>query len=346
MNARAAAPPVIIEAALNGVTSKERNPLVPITPEEHAKDALACVAAGATVIHTHTADMLAPVEDVAAQYAAAYRPVVERASRRHLLRDHRGRPDDRGPIPARRAPRRHGPDARRVRRHRLRQPRRHRRATDSPPVAATSTRTTSPTSRTRWTSVATADWARASRCSNRASCASCSRTRRPARCPTGTLVKFYFSEGGYLGGGDPLWGMPPIPRGARRVSRDARRRADPVGGRGARRFAARRAGRPLALERGGHLRVGLEDCDKDPRTSSRSPARPSSPRRWAAPSRRSTRRRPSSGCHDGEATTRPSSGVSSTRFAPATSPARPRASTPSATTRTRGRATSPSRGRR
>ena len=77
MNARAAAPPVIIEAALNGVTSKERNPLVPISPEEHTKDALACVAAGATVIHTHTADMLAPVEDVAAQYAAAYRPVVE-----------------------------------------------------------------------------------------------------------------------------------------------------------------------------------------------------------------------------------------------------------------------------
>ena len=45
-------------------------------------------------------------------------------------------------------------------------------------------------------------------------------------------------------------------------------------------------------------------------------------------------------------TTRPSSGVSSTRSAPATSPARPRASTPSATTRTRGRATSPSPGRR
>ena len=69
--------PVIIEAALNGVTSKERNPLVPITPEEHAKDGLDCVAAGATVIHTHTADMLAPVEDVAAQYADAYRPIVD-----------------------------------------------------------------------------------------------------------------------------------------------------------------------------------------------------------------------------------------------------------------------------
>ena len=29
------------------------------------------------MIHTHTADMLAPVEDVAAQYADAYRPIVD-----------------------------------------------------------------------------------------------------------------------------------------------------------------------------------------------------------------------------------------------------------------------------
>ena len=28
--------------------------------------------------------------------------------------------------------------------------------------------------------------------------------------PPGTLVKFYFSGGGYLGGGEPLWGAPPI----------------------------------------------------------------------------------------------------------------------------------------
>jgi uncharacterized protein (DUF849 family) len=37
--------PVIIEAALNGVTSRQHNANVPATAEEQAKDALACVDA-------------------------------------------------------------------------------------------------------------------------------------------------------------------------------------------------------------------------------------------------------------------------------------------------------------
>ena len=68
---------MIIEAALNGVTSKARNPLVPITPEEHAKDALACIDAGATVIHTHTADMPRRSRRSPSSTPRAYRPVVE-----------------------------------------------------------------------------------------------------------------------------------------------------------------------------------------------------------------------------------------------------------------------------
>ena len=39
--------PVIIEAAINGQTSKDTNPHVPKEPEEIAADALACFAAGA-----------------------------------------------------------------------------------------------------------------------------------------------------------------------------------------------------------------------------------------------------------------------------------------------------------
>ena len=35
--------PVIIEAALNGVTSRRRNPAVPVTPEELAVDAIECI---------------------------------------------------------------------------------------------------------------------------------------------------------------------------------------------------------------------------------------------------------------------------------------------------------------
>ena len=43
--------PVIIEAAVNGTTTRERNANVPRTPPEIAADALACLAAGATIIH-------------------------------------------------------------------------------------------------------------------------------------------------------------------------------------------------------------------------------------------------------------------------------------------------------
>lgn len=46
--------PVIIEAAINGGVTKERNPHVPRAPAEVARDALACMEAGAAVIHTHT----------------------------------------------------------------------------------------------------------------------------------------------------------------------------------------------------------------------------------------------------------------------------------------------------
>ena len=63
--------PVIIEAALNGVTTKAHNPNVPITPGEQAKDALQCVEAGATVIHTHAPNVGAPPEETAEAYADA-----------------------------------------------------------------------------------------------------------------------------------------------------------------------------------------------------------------------------------------------------------------------------------
>ena len=77
-------------------------------------------------------------------------------------------------------------------------------------------------------------------------------------------MKFYFSEGGYLGGGEPLWGLPPI-----RESLDAYLAmigdapidwaVAVLGGSLLDAPVAR-----LALERGGHLRVGLEDFDGGP----------------------------------------------------------------------------------
>src|SRR5262245_38045153 len=68
--------PVIIEAALNGVTAVARNPRVPATVDDQIRDALACVDAGASVIHTHAPNMFVAPEDAEAQYAAVYRPVV------------------------------------------------------------------------------------------------------------------------------------------------------------------------------------------------------------------------------------------------------------------------------
>ena len=48
--------PLIIEVAMNELMPKEENPHVPYGPEEVAKDAAECVAAGAAVLHFHARD--------------------------------------------------------------------------------------------------------------------------------------------------------------------------------------------------------------------------------------------------------------------------------------------------
>ena len=74
---------VIIEVALNGGTQKDRNPLVPIKVEELISDALACIDAGAQIIHQHddmgNAGMLggATPAEMAELSLAVYRPVLK-----------------------------------------------------------------------------------------------------------------------------------------------------------------------------------------------------------------------------------------------------------------------------
>jgi 3-keto-5-aminohexanoate cleavage enzyme len=70
--------PVVIEVALNGSTRKTRNPAVPVSIAELTNDALACLAAGAQIIHQHD-DLGKPgelggasPEVMAAQAAALY----------------------------------------------------------------------------------------------------------------------------------------------------------------------------------------------------------------------------------------------------------------------------------
>jgi uncharacterized protein (DUF849 family) len=255
--------PVVIEAALNGVTAKKRNPRAPISPEEQATDALACVDAGATVIHTHCADMAAPPEVAAAQYAAAFEPVVaahpgivcypttgigptidDRYRHIELL-------DDMGLVRAG--------------------------FVDTGSVNLGGTRADGLPAEPGYVYTNTfADIAHKMRvCTERRLGPSIAvfepgflrvvlAYHAAGKLPAGTLVKFYFSGGGYLGGGEPLWGAPPAIESLDMYLAMLGNAPIPwavavLGGSVCDTPVAR-----AALERGGHVRVGIEDWDDGP----------------------------------------------------------------------------------
>ena len=68
--------PAIIEVAINGITSPDINPNVPLTPEAIAADALACFEGGAAIIHTHNHDISLTGADAAGPYIEAMAPVL------------------------------------------------------------------------------------------------------------------------------------------------------------------------------------------------------------------------------------------------------------------------------
>jgi uncharacterized protein (DUF849 family) len=245
------------------VTSPRRNPNVPATVEAHAEDALACIDAGATIIHTHAPQLVVGAEEAAEQYGVAYRPVVEKhpgvicyptvgfgdtfADRyRHveLL-------DDMGVI-------RQGACD-----------------TGSVNLGGTGPDGLPPASEFVYTNSFAKIAYEMQVCTARGLGPSISifepgflqvvlAYARQGALPPGTLVKFYFAGGGYLGGGDPLWGSPPIIEALELFL--AMFGDTPV------EWAVAVLGGSLldtpiaraALERGGHLRVGLEDWDEGP----------------------------------------------------------------------------------
>jgi 3-keto-5-aminohexanoate cleavage enzyme len=69
-------PPVVVEVALNGATPKSRNPHVPIAPPEIAADALACMQAGAAIVHNHIDDFARTGAAAAERYLEAWRPIM------------------------------------------------------------------------------------------------------------------------------------------------------------------------------------------------------------------------------------------------------------------------------
>jgi 3-keto-5-aminohexanoate cleavage enzyme len=250
--------PVVLEVALNGITTPERNPAAPRSPAEVARDALACLAEGAAIVHTHIPAFGVSPADAAQCYLAAYRPILavrpdailyptigagtrfeERYGHHDLLAeagairqglvdpgsvnfgesDREGRPLDLDFV-YRNSPRDVHAMVESCRRLAL-----------GPSVA-----------------VFEPGFLRAILAYHRA-----------GRLPRGTLVKLYFLERGYLAGGEPHFGVPPI--------REAFDLYLAMLGDAAPPWAVAVLGGSLldspiadwALVRGGHLRVGLED---------------------------------------------------------------------------------------
>jgi len=255
--------PVMIEVALNGVTSPRRNPHVPATVEAQAADALACIDAGGTIIHTHAPDLFVAADAAAAQYAAAFRPAVERHpgvvcyptvgfgptmedSYRHveLLRE-------------------------------MKLARQGALDTGSVNLGGTGPDGLAPPSDFVYTNSFKSIRYQMQVCADRGVGASIAiyepgflqvvlAYARQGALPRGTLVKFYFAGGGYLGGGDPLWGSPPI---VEALDLFLAMLGDTQVEWGVAVLGGALLDTPIAraaLERGGHLRVGIEDWDTGP----------------------------------------------------------------------------------
>jgi len=69
--------PVIIECAINGVGRKERNPHIPRSPEEVKAGSLACLDAGAAIIHAHNSSIRLVGQEAVDDYVAAWRDILD-----------------------------------------------------------------------------------------------------------------------------------------------------------------------------------------------------------------------------------------------------------------------------
>ena len=67
---------MIIEAAINGVTTKQQNPNTPRSPEEIAVEAVRCLDAGAAIVHNHVDVFMVEGVVAAERYLEGWRPVL------------------------------------------------------------------------------------------------------------------------------------------------------------------------------------------------------------------------------------------------------------------------------
>jgi uncharacterized protein (DUF849 family) len=258
--------PVIIEAALNGITSRRHNPHVPVSPAELAAEAITCIDAGATIVHTHSKDPTAPATDRTEEYAQCYRAVLaERPGT--ILYPTTGI----GPTVADRYAHVGMLASERLIRATFVDP-------GSVNLGGTGPDGLPPQIEYVYANTF-ADIRYAFDVSERHQLGPSIAVFEPGflqvvlayheagALPPGTLVKLYFAAGGYLTRGRPQWGVPPITEGldlylAMLAGTDIPWAVAVVGGDA---FAAPIT--RLALERGGHVRVGLED-DSDASSNS------------------------------------------------------------------------------
>jgi uncharacterized protein (DUF849 family) len=249
---------VILEVAANGVTSRAQNPAVPRSPAEIADDALACFEAGAAVVHTHTHEPALPPEAGAALYLEAYRPVLAERPGALLYPT---------VAPGRTIEERYGHTALLAEAGAIRcgaldtgSVNLGAAAADGWPIPMDFVYTNSPND-IRYM----AEVCRQHRLGPSVAVFEPGFLRvvlaaeRVGALPPGTLVKLYFSAGGYLGSGEPVFGAPPIREALEMYLAMLRGSRLPwavavIGGS----LLDSEIARP-ALERGGHLRVGLED---------------------------------------------------------------------------------------
>lgn len=69
--------PLILEVAVNGMTTPAINPAVPRTPDQIVADALACLEAGASIIHCHIDDAKLGVDATVAVYGDIFSRVLK-----------------------------------------------------------------------------------------------------------------------------------------------------------------------------------------------------------------------------------------------------------------------------
>jgi uncharacterized protein (DUF849 family) len=250
--------PVILEVAANGVTTRAQNPAVPREPKEIAEEALACFAAGAAVVHTHTHEPALPPAEGAALYLEAYRPVLARRPDALLYPT---------VAPGRTIEERYGHTALLAEAGAIRcgaldtgSVNLGAVTADGWPIPMDFVYTNSPND-IRFM----AEVCRRHRLGPSVAVFEPGFLRvvlgaeRKGALPPGTLVKLYFSAGGYLGSGEPIFGAPPIVEALDLYLAMLKGSRLPwaVAVIGGSLFDSPIA--QLAVERGGHLRVGLED---------------------------------------------------------------------------------------